>query len=119
MTISEFLLSDEGKALQVIIAKGLNLSGVDLSSFDEDAGKIKNYLLEANDLDPDNGDVFAGTVVLIRKGVEVTKTEVDDKLLAKVDEILNIFNDDENTGFERGLKTIGVVFKSKRKSLKQ
>lgn len=118
MTIKEFLLTEEGQALKVIIAKGLNSAGVDLSTFDDDVEDIKEYLLDANDLEPDNGDVFAGAVVLIRKGVEETKSELDDKLLAKADEILNIFNDDTNTGFERGLKTIGVVFQSKRKSLK-
>ncbi len=118
MTFSEFKQTEQGKAAQIVFAAALNIHGVNIEN--EEVEEVSTWIKEANDLDPDPLDTAGAGIVLAKTLAEKTeKVAWDNVVVSKVEQIYNIFIDSTMGGLERVLAAIGVVFQSKRKSLRK
>lgn len=118
MNFQEFSQTEEGKALQVLIGGALDAAGVNLDEYTDEAEVIENWLIQASDLEPNGEDMIGAGLVVAKPIVEKSKNDFDNKVYSKVQQIYDIFFNEDNSGLDRVLKSLAVVFQSKRKSLK-
>lgn len=117
MNFTEFANTDQGKAAQIVVAGALDLHGVTISNDEFD--KVNQWLKEANDLSPDPLDIAGAGIIIAKDIVEETPAKWDNVVVSKVSQIYEIFIDTTKGALERVKDLIGVVFQSKRKSIKK
>lgn len=122
MTLSEKLQTPEAKAIQVVLARIIDLvpnadDSIELAESDYEA--LKAYVDEAVLLNPTNEEAIAAAVLLVSTTAEKSHNDKFKAFASKVVQEWAIISDITLSALDKIVRSIGVLFQGKRKAVRK